>query len=134
MVAVKVELAQPPSMIEKQVKKSAKKEGAEGPVKDSSPAPSQPAQSLEGKCAAHCHHNSWLHVAIFYHALWYSVVLSALFLFPFCCSSFTVVGWSAHSFIASVQWQEGAVVFVHKHHHSGFELSHDVITASFQGF
>lgn len=60
MVAVKVELAQPPSMIEKQVKK----EGAEGPVKDSSPAPSQPAQSLEGKCGTHCHDNSWLHVAI----------------------------------------------------------------------
>lgn len=62
MVAVKVELAQPPSMIEKQVKKSAKKEGAEGPVKDSSP--SQPAQSIEGKCGTHCHYNSWLHVAI----------------------------------------------------------------------
>uniref|UniRef100_A0A3Q4G3Q7 MICOS complex subunit MIC60 n=1 Tax=Neolamprologus brichardi TaxID=32507 RepID=A0A3Q4G3Q7_NEOBR len=43
--------------------------GAEGPVKDSSPAPSQPAQSLEGKCGTHCHHNSWLHVAIFYHVL-----------------------------------------------------------------
>lgn len=93
MVAVKVELAQPPSMIEKQ----AKKEGAEGPVKDSSPAPSQPAQSLEGKC----HYNSWLHVAIC--LLSCALILSALFLFPFCYSSFTVVGWSAHSFIASVQ-------------------------------
>lgn len=93
MVAVKVELAQPPSMIEKQVKK----EGAEGPVKDSSPAPSQPAQSLEGKC----HYNSWLHVAIC--LLSCALILSALFLFPFCYSSFTVVGWSAHSFIASVQ-------------------------------
>lgn len=101
MVAVKVELAQPPSMIEKQVKKSAKKEGAEGPVKDSSPAPSQPAQSLEGKCDAHCHYNSWLHVAIC--LLSCALILSALFLFPFCYSSFTVVGWSAHSFIASVQ-------------------------------
>nr|XP_024659603.1 MICOS complex subunit MIC60 isoform X2 [Maylandia zebra] len=44
----RVELAQPPSMIEKQVKK----EGAEGPVKDSSPAPSQPAQSLEAPAEA----------------------------------------------------------------------------------
>lgn len=51
----RVELAQPPSMIEKQVKKSAKKEGAEGPVKDSSPAPSQPAQSLEEASAEATH-------------------------------------------------------------------------------
>ncbi|XP_039866058.1 MICOS complex subunit MIC60 isoform X5 [Simochromis diagramma] len=51
----RVELAQPPSMIEKQVKKSAKKEGAEGPVKDSSPAPSQPAQSLEECNECHEH-------------------------------------------------------------------------------
>nr|XP_024659606.1 MICOS complex subunit MIC60 isoform X4 [Maylandia zebra] len=47
----RVELAQPPSMIEKQVKK----EGAEGPVKDSSPAPSQPAQSLEECNECHEH-------------------------------------------------------------------------------
>ncbi|XP_026037606.1 MICOS complex subunit MIC60 isoform X3 [Astatotilapia calliptera] len=47
----RVELAQPPSMIEKQ----AKKEGAEGPVKDSSPAPSQPAQSLEECNECHEH-------------------------------------------------------------------------------
>ncbi|XP_013121478.1 MICOS complex subunit MIC60 isoform X3 [Oreochromis niloticus] len=50
----RVELAQPPSMIEKQVKKSAKKEGAEGPVKDSSPVPSKPAQSIEEECKE-CH-------------------------------------------------------------------------------
>lgn len=49
----RVELAQPPSMIEKQVKKSAKKEGAEGPVKDSSP--SQPAQSIEEASAEATH-------------------------------------------------------------------------------
>ncbi|XP_063354558.1 MICOS complex subunit MIC60 isoform X2 [Pelmatolapia mariae] len=51
----RVELAQPPSMIEKQVKKSAKKEGAEGPVKDSSPVPSQPAQSIEEASAEVTH-------------------------------------------------------------------------------
>ncbi|XP_005463170.1 MICOS complex subunit MIC60 isoform X1 [Oreochromis niloticus] len=51
----RVELAQPPSMIEKQVKKSAKKEGAEGPVKDSSPVPSKPAQSIEEASAEATH-------------------------------------------------------------------------------
>lgn len=51
-----MELAQPPSMLDKQVKVSKAKaekkvkEAAESSVKETSPPLTQPAQSIEGKC------------------------------------------------------------------------------------
>lgn len=53
--AVQMEIAQPPSMMEKQMKTSKAKpekkvkEAAESPAKETGPVPAQPAQSLEGK-------------------------------------------------------------------------------------
>ena len=51
--AVQLEKAQPPSMLEKQMKAKAKaeKKAAEGPATETSPVPTQPAQSLEGRSA-----------------------------------------------------------------------------------
>uniref|UniRef100_I3KLN3 MICOS complex subunit MIC60 n=1 Tax=Oreochromis niloticus TaxID=8128 RepID=I3KLN3_ORENI len=106
----RVELAQPPSMIEKQVKKSAKKEGAEGPVKDSSPVPSKPAQSIEGKCGTHCHYNSWLHVTI----CLLSCAFSALFLFLFSSLEDSLAS-SAKATLQAIGAQEAALQAIIQH-------------------
>lgn len=50
VVAVKMELAQPPSMMDKQMKAKTKSEKkSESPAKETSPATAQPTQSIEGK-------------------------------------------------------------------------------------